>query len=79
MEKRFKLLGFFSILFKIFAVGVLVLLSVMLVRVVIGPRPDGVIISNAVISLSVTSLIFYALGEVIRILRVIEEQTRKPS
>ena len=84
MEKRFKLLGAFSVTFKVLSVGVLLLLGVALVKIAKSPPPKDipegtllVTVLNTILSLSIISMLFYSVGEMIRILRAIEEQTRK--
>ena len=82
MEKRFRLLIVFSILFKIIACATVLTMVIGLVGLFVGGKTQEVpllpLALNMVVQLLVTALIFYALGEVIRILLVIEEQTRKP-
>ena len=82
MEKRFRLLGIFSILFKVVACATVLTMVIGLVGLFVGGKTQEVpllpLALNMVVQLLVTALIFYALGEIIRILLVIEEQTRKP-
>lgn len=81
MENRFRLLKIFSAAFKVLAIAMLALMVVGLVGIVVGEKPPGVpiaqVATNMVVGLMVTSLMFYSLGEIIRVLLKIEEQTRK--
>lgn len=82
MEKRFKVLRIFSVIFKMIAAICIVFLGIGLAGVVTGARPENVplaqVILNVTISFLVSFLTFYSLGEIIRLLLVIEEQTRRP-
>lgn len=81
MENRFRLLRIFSTAFKVLAIAMLALMVVGLVGIAVGEKPPGVpiaqVATNMVVGLMVTSLMFYSLGEIIRVLLKIEEQTRK--
>lgn len=81
MENRFRLLKVFSATFKVLAIVMLVLMVVGIVGIVTGEKPQGVpivqVVTNMMVGLVVTSLMFYSLGEIIRVLLKIEEQTRK--
>ena len=83
MDKQFKLLGVFSVIFRILAIGFLFLMAVMVVAIIIAPHSKEdpsvwQLVSNTILQMSITSLVLYSIGEIIQILRVIKEQTRKP-
>ena len=83
MEKRFRLLGILSMLFKILSFVVIALFGIVCIRVATGgihPQQGRALsfLLNTSFRFLISATILYALGEVIRILRVIEEQTRKP-
>ena len=83
MENRFRVLKVFSVVFKVLSFATLVVMGIGIVGVVMGRKslPPNVspvqIIMSQLIGLSVSSLICYTFGEISRILRVIEERTRK--
>ena len=80
MENSFKLLRIFSVVFKVFAWLVLVTISVAIVGVVISKNPQTNIppvYINMVMSAGIGFLVMYTMGEIIRLLLVIEGNTRK--
>jgi len=81
MEKRFKVLRVFSIVFKVIAALCVVFLGVGLAGVAAGGKPENVpvvqVVVNVIAYFSILFLTFYSLGEIIRVLLAIEEQTRK--
>ncbi len=81
MEKRFRLLKVFSVTFKVLSLLMLALMVVGLVGIAVGEKPQGIplaqVVTNMIVAMLVTSLMFYSLGEIIRVLLAIEEQTRK--
>lgn len=80
MENRFALLKNFGIIFKVVAWAALIIGLVGAVGVLVGggtpEAPRGVSLVILLVSL-LYFLIFYTVGELIRVLLVIEEQTRK--
>ena len=80
MANSFKLLRIFSVVFKIFAWLVLVMISVAIVGVVMSKDPKANIpplYINMGMSAVVGFLVMYSAGEIIRLLLVIEGNTRK--
>jgi len=82
MGHSFKTLRILSVVFKGMAWVSLVIMAIALVGILMGKEAQGVpiapVVVNMVVASVVTFLLFFALGEAIRILLVIEEQTRKP-
>ena len=80
MENSFKLLKIFSKMFKVFAWLVLVMISVAIVGVVMSKDPDAntaPVYINMAMTAAVGFLVLYSVGEIIRVLLVIESNTRK--
>ena len=80
MANSFKLLRIFSVVFKIFAWLVLVMISVAIVGVVMSKDTKANIppvYINMGMSAEVGFLVMYSAGEIIRLLLVIEGNTRK--
>lgn len=81
MGNSFKLLRIFSVVFKVLAWLVLVLIAVGITGVVLSKDPQATtppVILNMVFSGLVGFLVMYSLGEIIRVLLLIESNTRKP-
>ncbi len=81
MGNSFKLLRIFSVVFKVLAWLVLVLIAVGVVGVVLSKDPDAntpPVLLNMLFSGLVGFLVMYTLGEIIRLLLVVESNTRKP-
>lgn len=82
MENRFKVLRVFSVIFKVTAFLSLVFLGIGVAGVAAGGMPEGVargqVVLNMLISFSVSFLVLYSFGEIIRLLLIVEEQTRRP-
>jgi hypothetical protein len=81
MNEPFKLLKISALLFKVIAWFVLILMAVGIVALLIGsdaqaPLPVPVLL-NMVFSGLVGFLLFFALGEIVRVLLAIEANTRK--
>lgn len=80
MGNSFKLLRIFSVVFKVLAWVVLILIAIGVVGVVMSKNPQTLnppVILNMVFSGLVGFLVMYTLGEIIRLLLVIESNTRK--
>ena len=80
MDKKFKLLRTFSVVFKILAWATLVIGLVGTVGVLVAGGTPETPKAMSVVILIVGALyfvIFYTVGEVIKVLLAIEEQTRK--
>ena len=80
MGDSFKLLRIFSVVFKVLAWLVVVLISIGLVGVILSRDPQASsppVLLNMVFSGVVAFLVMYTLGEIIRVLLVIEGNTRK--
>lgn len=80
MANSFKLLRIFSVMFKVFAWLVLVMIAVALVGVVMSKDPQAntpPVYVNMVMTAAVGFLSLYSVGEIIRLLLVIESSTRK--
>jgi uncharacterized membrane protein YiaA len=80
MESSFKLLRIFSIAFKVFAWLMLVMISIALVGVVMSGDPQAntpPVYINMVMTAAVGFLALYSVGEIIRVLLIIEKNTRK--
>ena len=81
MEDRFKILKVLSTVLKVTAWGILLVLAIGLVGLFVGAKaqelPAAQIAVNMVIGSILTFLVLYAVSEIIRILLVIEEQTRR--
>lgn len=81
MENSFKLLKVFSVIFKILAWLVLVMIAVGVTGVILTKDPEAntaPVLLNMAFSGLVGFLVMYSLGEIIRILLAIESNTRKP-
>ncbi len=83
MENSFKLLRIFSIAFKLLAWVTLVLMAVGLVGLFVARNESGVNVTGAMVlnmafSGVIAFLLFYALGEIIRLLLAIHDQTVSP-
>jgi len=82
MEKGFKLLRVFSVTFKVLACLTLVLMLIGVMGALVGVEDrtpmTGTLILNMAFSGLLGFLVLYALGEIIRVLLLIEAQTRKP-
>ena len=81
MNEPFNLLRVAALLFKVIAWFVLILMAVGIVALLIGsdaqtPLPVPVLL-NMVFSGLVGFLLFFALGEIVRLLLAIESNTRK--
>lgn len=78
----FRLLEVIAVLFKILAWVVLLLMAVGVVGLLVGSDSDNPlsfpILLNMIFSGLVGFLLFFALGEIVRVLLTIERQTRKP-
>ncbi len=80
MSNSFKLLRIFSVVFKVFAWLVLVMIAVALVGVVMSKDPDAnppPVYINMIMTAAVGFLALYSVGEIIRVLLLIESNTRK--
>ena len=80
--ENFKLLRIFSITFKVLSFAIIVLMGAGLVGIFMARKepeagPVVPMALNMIFSGFIAFLVFYTLGEIIRILFVIEEQTRK--
>ena len=81
MGNSFKLLRIFSVVFKILAWLVLVLIGVGVTGVILSKDPNAntpPVLLNMVFSGLVGFLVMYSMGEIIRVLLLIESNTRKP-
>ena len=80
MPNSFKLLRIFSVVFKVFAWLVLVMISIAIVGVVMSKDPQAntlPVYANMAMSAVVGFLALYSVGEIIRLLLVIESNIRK--
>jgi len=80
MTNSFKLLKIFSVAFKVFAWLVLIMISAALVGVVMSKDPQAntpPVYINMGMTAAVGFLVLYSVGEIIRVLLVIESNTRK--
>ena len=80
MGNSFKLLRIFSVVFKVMSWVVLVLITVGVVGVILSKDPAAntpPVLLNMVFSGLLGFLVMYTLGEIIRLLLVIESNTRK--
>ena len=80
MGNPFKLLRIFSVVFRVLAWLVLVLIAVGVTGVIVSKDPEAntpPVLLNMVFSGLVGFLVLYSLGEIIRLLLVIESNTRK--
>ncbi len=83
MGNPFKLLKILSVIFRILAWVGLVIAVVGIVGVLVAPSTPEVparsaLVANLVISALLFFLVFYTVGEIIRVLLAIEQNTRKP-
>ena len=82
MEDRFRLLKIFSKVFKVVAWAALVIGLVGVVGILISggtPETPRAMALQVLLSAALSFVIFYTIAEVIRLLLVIAEQTRKES
>jgi hypothetical protein len=80
MEKKFKLLRTFGVVFKVLAWAALVIGAIGTVGVLVtGGTPETPRAMSIVILIvgALYFVIFYTIGEVVKLLLAIEEQTRK--
>ena len=80
MEDRFKLLKIFGLLFKVMGWAALVVGIVGAVGVLVGggaPQTPRAVSLAVFLSSALYFILFYTLGEIIRLLLAIEAQTRK--
>ena len=81
MEKKFKLLRTFGVVFKVLAWAALVIGAIGTVGVLVtGGTPEAPRAMSIVILIvgALYFVIFWTVGEVVKLLLAIEEQTRKP-
>ena len=80
MPNSFKLLKIFSVVFKVFAWLVLVMISAAIVGVVMSRDPQAntfPVYINMIMSAVVGFVLLFSMGEIIRVLLAIESNTRK--